>query len=331
MLRNRWTRYGIIVFVTALMVGGALSWWAASEIASPSRRILQDYHEEFLAHPQQHDVSLTWFHLSDGTPCLVAEPIAQPIVGKRGSRIRQQLQAESVTLARQGEIIGTLVLVHGRRGRKEDYLLIAERFTAVGFRCIIPDMPGHGEHPEAMTRYGVLEADLPALALREASARLGFHAQPAGLMGISMGGSVSVHAAAQDPSLWGALVIVSSFDALQPVILQQASARVGPWLGGLWADTAAALYESRTGTALSAIQPAAKAATLTMPTLIAHGTIDRVVPIAAGRRLYDALPEALEKRWVEIPRADHDNVLVTDFPIYATIAKWFLQYLRTRP
>jgi uncharacterized protein len=169
---------------------------------------------------------------------------------------------------------------------------------------------------------------LPAQALHEAAQRFHFPPQPAGLMGMSMGGSVAMHAAVRKDAGWKALVIVSSFDALHPVIEQQAVNRAGPWLGGLWASSAGWMYEGKTGLALAEINPAALAPSLTMPTLVAHGTADRIIPVDAGRRLYEALPPALTKRWVEIPGADHDNVLITDFPIYATLAEWMLRHVR---
>lgn len=67
---------------------------------------------------------------------------------------------------------------------------------------------------------------------------------------------------------------------------------------------------------------------LKCPTLIAHGSSDRVIPIGYGRPLYEALPPAVEKRWIEIPGADHDNVLITDFPIYAEMAEWMLRHVQ---
>jgi pimeloyl-ACP methyl ester carboxylesterase len=63
------------------------------------------------------------------------------------------------------------------------------------------------------------------------------------------------------------------------------------------------------------------------PTLMAHGTSDSVIPITLGRRLHDALPAGLETEWIEIPQADHDNVLITDFPIYARMAEWMLRHV----
>jgi hypothetical protein len=35
----------------------------------------------------------------------------------------------------------------------------------------------------------------------------------------------------------------------------------------------------------------------------------------------------LETQWIEIPGADHDNVLITDFPIYAAIAEWMFKHV----
>jgi pimeloyl-ACP methyl ester carboxylesterase len=67
-----------------------------------------------------------------------------------------------------------------------------------------------------------------------------------------------------------------------------------------------------------------------IPTLIAHGTADQVISIDSGRRLFDSLAADINKKWVEIPGAGHDNVLVTDYQIYADIAEWMLQHV-TRP
>lgn len=78
---------------------------------------------------------------------------------------------------------------------------------------------------------------------------------------------------------------------------------------------------------ISAANSVALVPELKCPTMIAHGTSDHVIPFECGRRLFEALPAALEKRWVEIPGADHDNMLVTDFPIYAEMSEWMLRHV----
>ena len=289
---------------------------------------MHDYHREFLADPAAHGVVLEKFTLEDGTPCLLCAPEPNGKLGERGVKIRQQMGEPGLTLNAPGQVIGNLVMVHGRKGRKEDYLLIAERLCAVGFRCLLPDMPGHGEHPAPVIYYGVREAGLPARVLSEAAQKFAFTAQPAGLMGMSMGGSVAMHSAGQADAPWRAMGIISSFHAFAPAIDVQSVKMIGGLLGKPWAVAAGLVYEWKSGLSVQEIRPHEHAMGLTIPTLIAHGKDDKIVPIESGRQLFAALPEDTPKQWVEIPEADHHNVLITDFPIYATMAEWMLKYVK---
>jgi dipeptidyl aminopeptidase/acylaminoacyl peptidase len=78
---------------------------------------------------------------------------------------------------------------------------------------------------------------------------------------------------------------------------------------------------------MDAIQPVRHAASIRIPTLIAHGGADPVIALDGGRRLFDALPPGVPKRWVVIPGANHDNVFVTNYPIYADVAEWVLRHV----
>ncbi len=310
-----------------LLVPPLAGWLAADQLAHPSRRPLQDYHREFLADPAAHGVLLKSFTCTDGTPCLMCEPHPQGVLGKRGQVIRDQMTKKSLSLPSPGKIAGTLVLVHGRHGRKEDYLLIAERFCAVGFRCILLDLPAHGDHRGDTACFGGKEGHLPALALKEAAAKFGFDPKPAGIMGMSMGGAVSVRALAEKDAPWRAAVLLSTFDTLEHVVRHQAAGWVGTSLGSLWTRITGWFYQRQTQMELSAASSLAYVPAIQCPVLVAHGTSDRVIPIQCGRLLYAALPPAIEKRWVEIPGADHDNALITDFPIYAEMAEWMLRHV----
>jgi len=322
-LRRHWRAAVISSILAIVLTACGLVLWAGTQIASPTRRPLMDYHREFLSNPAAHGLRIDRFTASDGTPCLVCSPSGTP--GDRGIKIRQQLTARGVALQPAGKITGNLVLLHGRKGRKEDYLPIAERLCAVGFLCVIPDLPAHGNHPANIATYGVREAELPARVLDEASRKFAFEKQPAGLLGMSMGGSVAVHAAALTDAPWRALVVISSFDSFPAAIEGQASRYIGTTLGPLWASAANSVYRWKSGIDLSDIQPRHHAASIRIPTLIAHGTADRVVPMTAGRRLFESLPDTTVKKWQEIPGADHDNVLITSFPIYADIAEWMIR------
>ena len=320
-------RKRVILGAVFLLVPPLAGWLAADQLAHPSRRPLQDYHREFLSDPAAHGVVLKSFNCADGTPCLVCEPDPSGVLGKRGQVIREQMTRKGIALPTLGSMAGNLVLVHGRKGRKEDYLLIAERFCAVGFRCILLDLPAHGEHPVSTACFGVKEGHLPAMALKEAAAKFEFNPEPVGIMGMSMGGAVSVRALVEKDAPWRAAVLVSTFDTLEHVVSHQASRWVGDWLGSVWSRITGWFYQRQTQMEISAVNSIALVPQIKCPVLVAHGTSDRVVPIECGRQLYGALPSAIEKRWVEIPGADHDNVLITDFPIYAEMVEWMLRHV----
>lgn len=323
-LRNHWR--GLAVCVAVVVI--ALILWGGIQIASPTRRQLMDYHREFLTEATAHGMKIDRFTASDGTPCLVCIPEPFGRLGERGIKIRKQLAERGLLLQPAGRITGNLVLLHGRTGRKEDYLPIAERLCAAGFRCMIPDLPAHGEHPASTITYGVREATLPANVFEEASQRYAFEKQPVGLLGMSMGGSVAMHSAALPDSPWKALVVISSFDFFPAAVEGQASRYIGNLLAPAWADAADLVYQQRTGISINAIQPHLKAESIRIPTFIVHGTSDRVVPMPVGKRLYEALPKGLEKRWQEIPGADHYDVLITSYPIYADIAEWMIRHVK---
>lgn len=227
--------------------------------------------------------------------------------------------------------MGTLLILHGRKGIKEDYLAVAERLCAVGFRCVIPDLPGHGGNPERFTTYGVREAPMILKCYSEAAEKFGFPEQPCGVFGQSMGGAEAVHVVAMEDSPFTAMVVVSTFDQLDTVIRGQADVMLGSVFGGAVSRPAGLVYGWRTGVRVSEIDSSEKARRIRIPMLVVHGDADGMVPTASGKALFDAIPGTTEKRWIEVPGARHQNVLVTDFPIYATMARWFLEHLDSTP
>lgn len=313
------------LFLLIAWVGASL--WAGHQIAHPPRRPLQDYHREFLQDPASHGAQISTFKTEvSQTPCLLVLPLPDGEIGDRGRIIRQQMNDKGLQLAPPGAVTGTLVLLHGRRGRKEDYLLIAERFIACGFRCLIPDLPGHGDHPDSLATYGIREHTIAEEVLAEAERQFGFQAPRAGLMGISMGGAVAIQTASRHPTRWSSLAVLSTFDTLENVVRFQSGRIAGPWLSPLWVAGTRWVYEHESGIPLASIRSIDAVAKLTLPTLIGHGTADSIIPYPLGTNLNAALPSTTPQVWVEIPDADHDNVLITDFPIYATLAEWFLPH-----
>jgi alpha-beta hydrolase superfamily lysophospholipase len=328
MFRLRARRFLLSVFIVVITGLAVTIWIAAGELVSPERRQLQDYHREWLDHSAAHGLVIKRFSTArQRTPCLFAEPDPQAGPAERGQRLRDQLHDLGDTLEPYGTVKATLVLLHGRKGRKEDLLPVAERFCAAGFRCLMPDLPAHGENPTATVRFATAEdeARLAETVLTEAADQFHFSPGPVGLWGMSMGGAFAVRAAASSPDRWQSLVIVSSFDSLGEVIDGQLRWSRG---GAGWIRTAVATVASaRGGVTLPEAKPVVWAAKVKMPVLVAHGDADSLIPLAGGQRLFQAFASG-DKRFVTVPSGDHDNVLITPMPLYSIMADWFLHSLR---
>ncbi len=305
------------------------AWLAAGALVSPPRRTLQPQHREWLDEPAAHGIRLRYFACLGGSAgCLLVEPDAQAGPASRGSKLRAALAAEGVSPPSYGRSAGILVLLHGRASRKEDLLPVAERFAAAGFRCLIPDLPGHGEHRAAAARFGSGggEAALPAQVLQEARQAFGLPEEPAGLFGLSMGAAYAVRAAAESPHAWKALVLAGGFDALDAVVADALAPRLGPLAPVAVASLSQATYR-RSRTHLAEIRPAQWARRIELPVLVLHGADDAVVPPARGRALFRSF-SSRHKRWLSIAGAGHHTLFVTAAPVYPAMAQWYLRWMR---
>jgi hypothetical protein len=111
------------------------------------------------------------------------------------------------------------------------------------------------------------------------------------LSGRSIGTGVAVQTATSATASPLALILVSPF-ASQRALARHHAGAWAAWLVGERMDTAAAV------------------AGLRVPTLVHHGSDDRVVPFAHGRAVYEASPQAVLH---ELRGADHNNVFVNGF------------------
>lgn len=320
----------LLLVTTVVVLAGIVGfiWLAAGELVHPARRELQDYHHEWLEHSAAHGIAVTKFDALQGkAPCLMVEPDATHGPGDRGTLLRKQLTERGWQLGDYGTIRGTLVLLHGREGRKEDLLPVAERFVAAGFRCIMPDLPCHGDSPIDTVYFGSspFECGLAASALKEAAAKYHFPDAPAGVWGMSMGGSFAISAAANDPQQWKAMVLVCTFDTLSGVENDKLHKWFGP-LGPYLAPATDIAIVAHDGVPGGAVRPIEKARGITIPTLVAHGNDDALIYLKRGKRLFNAFPGP-DKKWIEVNGATHGTILVTKQPIYAEMSEWYLQWI----
>ena len=282
-----------------------------------------------LQHPEHYGLSIRKHHCLEGkAPCLLVEPDALAGPGKRGKILRQQLQKQHITLPAYGRVHASIVLLHGRHGRKEDLLPVAERFVAAGFRCILPDLPAHGDSPLTSMSFAstAFEQQLPSAVLSDIQDHFGLPEEPAALWGLSMGGSFAIRAASQQPESWQAMMVVSSFASLETIMRKQvpdAWQAAFPSLISLLNS----LRHWQQQPSIQSIQPVQQAADITVPALVVHGDQDNFVPMQQGIQLYQALASP-NKRWLSVPNTTHHNVLSSSMPLYAEMSTWLLKTLK---
>lgn len=328
-------RTGRVLSVVALfgLLGSAAVVVAVSAVSdyvfSPPRRQLQNYHKDRLAHPAAYGLRITSFECIEGkVACLLVEPEAYADPGERGTKLRRQLTDRGLVAPPYGTVRGIVVLLHGRAGRKEDLLPVAERFVAAGLRCLIPDLPAHGDSPLPRVAFGAdeFESTLPRQVLANARKMFALPQEPAALWGVSMGAVFAIRAASESPGMWKALVVVSSFDALDEIIAAQTARYIGP-VGLVLSHVIDRIGLVKGEPRLSAIRPEVWARQVKVPTLVVHGDQDQLVPIERGRKLFEAIASK-EKRWIQVAASGHHGVLATPAPLYAEMSDWLLRWLR---
>ena len=140
--------------------------------------------------------------------------------------------------------------------------------------------------------------------------RKGIAAERLVLFGESLGAAVAVQIAIAKPA--AALVLESPFTSISD--MARAAYPFLPPVGPLIRTR----YET-----------IAKVPRLRIPLLVLHGAGDTIVPIAQGRRVFDAAPEP--KRFFAIPGAGHNDTYLAGGETYWLVWKEFLESLPASP
>lgn len=311
-------RKNLGIILTLLIVGLlgtvlAVLWAGSGALVHPQRRALEPRHHEVNAHPAEFGLDLERIEIPVGDGVVLkgclAGPCQHPGAAERTRRMRARLDKAGVT--RPGQPRGTVVLLHGRGGIKEDMLTVAQRFVAADFRCVVYDARAHGESGGAFCTFGQRETGDLSSVLDHVEGLLRSRGETTGPFagfGISLGAAVLLQAMPREPRI-AAAVAAAPFAGLEEEVLHAignaTSHRVPKTWRRLVLDTAA----WRGGFVPSEIMPERSAAAITQPVLITHGALDKVIPVEQGRRIFAALPAATRCSWIEIPDGYHGNVL----------------------
>lgn len=238
---------------------------------------------------------------------LLLEPTATAGTTKRGQPMVAALKEQGLDLP-PGKVRGTVVLLHGFNGRKENMLPFAERFCAAGFRCVLFDSRGHGDSGGRYATFGSREADdlqRVIAAARPLAGTAGFG--PLGMLGYSMGGAVALQAQPHLPEV-KALASIAAFADFRDIITIQAGRR---WqgLGGPLVPLVRGQTRWRAGFDPWDIRPVEAGPHLTCPVFLAHGAEDALVPVSQVHRLATAAGANLRQLKV-VPGGTHGGVFM---------------------
>ena len=317
----------LVLFAAAFAATG---WWGSGHLVSPARRPLQDYHRDILARPAEFGLRVEAFTAADKTPCLLVTGVKEPGKAEKGRTLRDELRRRGVSPPSWGSQLGTIVMFNGHHGRKEDHLPICERFCAAGFRCLLLDLPAHGDHPGTFGTFGLRESKLAGQVLAEAVNRFNVPSSPACLFGVSQGGAIALQTAAREPAKWTAVASVATFSSLDRPVLRSAEVLLPQQLH--FCSPVAALSVScgarlRAGYWPSDVKPVAAAAKLHLPVMIAHGDLDSYIGIDQAKEIFAAIPHR-RKQFRVVTGGDHHRVLATgSLPLYADLCQFFLKSL----
>ncbi len=281
-------------------------------ILVPKRRALEERHHLVLKHPEDYGIRLEAFLAGTaegyGLRGFLVEPSSEPERGERTGRMLARLERNGVP--RSATLRGTVILLHGRGGLKENMLTVAQRFVAADFRCVVYDARAHGESGGRFCTFGATEkADLSAVLdqverrLRERGESLG----PVLAFGNSLGAAVTLLALPEESRISGA-VVVAPYASFR----EQVSRSIGLMTRGLFPRPLreimirSACFRGRFDA--NAVAPEVSVKRVAAPVLLIHGGLDQVIPVEDSRRLLRALPGE-NRRLIEVPHGHHYNVL----------------------
>jgi hypothetical protein len=183
----------------------------------------------------------------------------------------------------------TILYFHGNGGNLSYYDWVGAELSGRGFDVLLFDYRGYGRSEGASADERGLYADADAAYDFLTKAR-GVDARSVVLYGQSLGTAAAADVAARREC--GALVLESGLSSAADM-----AGEIMPWLPGF----VRRLTKNKLDTA-------GKLARVGCPVLVAHGDRDEVIPVAQGRRLFDAARDP--KRLLIVEGAGHNDLSI---------------------
>lgn len=277
------------------------------DIITPEKRQLQSYHYEWLKTPIKHGISIQKYVTQNQIPYMLVTQNTTQGFSKRQKTLYQQLG--EIQIEKDEKV---LVLLHGKNGRKEDLLPVAERYVLLGFKCLLIDLPHHGESEEKHLFYTTkaFEKNYVDEVLEDVKKHITLNEEEFYIWGMSLGGAFAIANVAHSKYDFQAMILVATFDNLQNVLSQKSKALFGELFGGFLyrglEKSLAFFYDFSP----NKVDSGKLASSLTIPLYMIHGKKDELIAAKEGKSLFDKFLSK-EKKFYLDDDGDHHNILVT--------------------
>ena len=281
-------------------------------IIHPEKRLLQEYHHEWLEKPLEHGMKIDKYASKKKTPYLLVQQDSTKGFSKRQMLLKEQLGAY-----RLEKEAGVLVLLHGKNGRKEDLLPVAERYVSMGFTCLLIDLPHHGESKLEGLYYTTKDYEKMYVdeVLEDASKYISLENKALYMWGMSLGGAFAIANVSNSKHKFEAMVLVATFDRLDNVLREKSKAVFGEIFGGFLYQglekSLAFFYDFNP----HLVDSAKLAKKLELPIYMMHGKKDELISYQQGQKLFDAFASKEKKLYLD-EEGNHHNILVTKHQFY---------------
>lgn len=303
----------LILLGTGLFLVAFAVWIGSTMLIVPKRRALEERHLDVLAVPEKYGLHLEKHEVVTNSGLTLQSILAtrSTLEGDAVKTKRMEARLEKAGITKSEKIRGTVFLLHGRGGLKENLLAVAERFVAADYRCVVYDARAHGQSEGTYCTFGKNEVIDFQDVLRFYRNLLKSRDEEIGQIcafGNSLGASVILQSLGPDSPL--DVVIASAGFAELEEIIDRSMNRKFYSLCPDWLISLSLRFGGiRAGFSPSEIKPINTLALSTTPVFFAHGTLDEVIPVEHAKRLYAAAAEP--KRFREIPSGYHYNILAS--------------------
>ena len=220
-----------------------------------------------------------------------------------------------------------VIISHGHTGTRYGALKYAPIFFERGCAVLTLDARHHGESTGEYGTYGYYESQDLAEATGWLAQQLGITTQEIGLVGESMGASISMLAAARLPDGPAFVLADSCFRSLPAILSYQGEKQYGPVVLGLLPG-ALLIADLRADFDASEVSPEDAAAKLHVPVILIHSSSDEYTPPEHSAAIFERLPDERKALHITNWGATHGRSIDTNYGSYAALVSAFLdQYV----